>query len=73
MAGHESYNAIVRLECLAQHWFLSREDAREKVETWRREYNEARPHGAIGDQPPMAMLPWLKTSSLADQPPGFHT
>ena len=51
----QSYNAIVRMECLGQHWFLGLDDAREKVETWRREYNEVRPHGAIGDRPPIAM------------------
>ncbi len=69
----ESYNAIVRMECLGQHWFLSLEDAREKVETWRREYNEVRPHGAIGDRPPNAMLPWPGTAFRAVQPLGILT
>jgi putative transposase len=67
----ESYNAIVRMECLGQHWFLSLDDAREKLEVWRRDYNEVRPHGAIGDRPPMAMIPWLGTASRAVQPPGI--
>lgn len=39
----ESFNARFRLECLNEHWFLSMEDAREKVEAWRRDYNECRP------------------------------
>jgi putative transposase len=30
--------------------------ARRKVEDWRVEYTEVRPHGAIGDRPPMALL-----------------
>lgn len=38
----ESFNASVRLECLGQHWFLDLDDARKKVEDWRRFYNEAR-------------------------------
>jgi putative transposase len=37
----ESFNASVRLECLGQHWFLDLDDARKKVEDWRRFYNEA--------------------------------
>jgi putative transposase len=45
----ESFNATVRLECLGRHWFLDLDDAREKVEKWRAEYNEVRPHCAIGD------------------------
>ncbi len=31
----ESFNARFRLECLNEHWFLSLEDAKEKVEEWR--------------------------------------
>lgn len=69
----ESYNAIVRMECLGLHWFLDLEDAQEKVETWRQEYNEVRPHGAIGDRPPNGVLPWPGTASRAVQPPGILT
>lgn len=69
----ESFNAIVRMDCLAQHWFLGLDVARGKVETWRREYNGVRPHGAIGDRPPIAMLPRLGTASRAVQPPGILT
>ena len=52
----ESFNATVRLECLGRHWFLDLDDARQKVEEWRIEYNEVRPHSAIGDRPPMALI-----------------
>jgi putative transposase len=31
---------------------LSLEDARGKIEAWRRHYNESRPHTALGDVPP---------------------
>jgi putative transposase len=37
----ESFNATVRLECLGRHWFLDLDDAREKVEEWRTDYNAA--------------------------------
>ena len=46
----ESFNATVRLECLGRHWFPDLDDAREKVEEWRIEYNKVRPHSAIGDR-----------------------
>ncbi|NIM96807.1 MAG: IS3 family transposase [candidate division Zixibacteria bacterium] len=48
----ESFNARFRLECLNEHWFLSLEDAREKIEVWRRDYNETRPHSSLGNVSP---------------------
>jgi putative transposase len=36
----ESFNATVRLQRLGQHWLLDLDDARDKVEEWRIEYNE---------------------------------
>ncbi|WP_165253405.1 integrase core domain-containing protein [Paludisphaera soli] len=44
----ESFNGRVREECLNQSYFTSLEDARERVESWRVEYNERRPHSALG-------------------------
>lgn len=52
----EAFNGRLRAECLNMHWFLSVADAREKLECWRRDYNEVRPHGAIGNKPPAALL-----------------
>lgn len=51
----ESFNGKFRAECLNTHWFLSLEDAREKMEAWRRDYNEVRPHSAIGNKPPIEL------------------
>ena len=48
----ESFNARFRLECLNEHWFLTLEDARQKIEAWRRDYNENRPHSSLGNVPP---------------------
>jgi putative transposase len=48
----ESLNGSFRDECLNVHWFLSLEDARQKIETWRRDYNEFRPHSSLGGIPP---------------------
>ncbi len=44
----ESFNGRFRDECLNTHWFLSLEDARAKIEAWRRDYNETRPHTSLG-------------------------
>ena len=51
----EAFNGRFRAECLNAHWFLSLADAQKKVEDWRRYYNEERPHGAIGNRPPILL------------------
>jgi len=51
----EAFNSLFRAECLNTHWFMSLADAREKMEDWRRYYNEERPHGAIGQKPPITL------------------
>jgi putative transposase len=43
----ESFNGRLRQECLNEHWFMSLADAQGKIETWRRHYNESRPHSAL--------------------------
>jgi putative transposase len=43
----ESFNGRFREECLSTHWFLSLEDAKNKIEAWRQEYNESRPHMSL--------------------------
>ena len=48
----ESFNGRLREECLNANWFLSLEDAQAKIEAWRRDYNESRPHTALGHVPP---------------------
>ena len=51
----EAFNSRVRAECMNANWFLTLADAREKLEAWRRYYNEDRPHGAIGNKPPISL------------------
>lgn len=48
----ESFNGKLRDECLNEHWFLSITDARSKIEQWRREYNEERPHSSLNNLTP---------------------
>jgi putative transposase len=52
----ESFNARLRAECLNESWFLSLNDARDKIEGWRRHYNTERPHGALGDLSPKEFM-----------------
>ena len=48
----ESFNRSFRDECLNLHWFLSLQEAQEKIEAWRQEYNESRPHKALNHLSP---------------------
>lgn len=48
----ESVNGRFRDECLNEHWFLSMRHAKEGIAAWRQEYNEERPHSALGYQTP---------------------
>jgi putative transposase len=51
--GHiESFNGTFRDECLNTHWFTTLGDAKQIIEGWRREYNESRPHRALGERTP---------------------
>ena len=52
----ESFNGKFRTECLNAHWFMSLDDARRKCEAWRRDYNEERPHSAIGNKAPIELI-----------------
>ena len=44
----ESFNGRLRQECLNANWFLSLEDAKTKIEAWRKDYNENRPYSSLG-------------------------
>ena len=44
----ESFNGKFRDECLSLEWFRSRAEAKVIIETWRRHYNEVRPHSSLG-------------------------
>lgn len=61
----ESFNGKFRAECLNQHWFMSLDDAVRKCEAWRRDYNEVRPHSAIGNKTPISLV----NRSAAHGPP----
>lgn len=44
----ESMNGKFREECLSETWFTSMRHVRERIATWRDDYNRVRPHKALG-------------------------
>jgi putative transposase len=52
----ESFNGRFREECLNTHWFESIEDAKEKIDRWRWDYNELRPHLSLKGLTPREYL-----------------
>jgi putative transposase len=56
----ERFNGRFRQECLNQHWFLSMEDAISKIEEWRKDYNQVRPHSSLRGKAPEEFLAALK-------------
>lgn len=56
----ESFNGKFRDECLNEHWFTSIEHAKALIATWRRDYNEVRPHSAIGNRTPAEFAETLR-------------
>ena len=48
----EAFNSRLRQECLNASWFLSMDDARARINNWRSDYNENRPHSSLGNLTP---------------------
>jgi putative transposase len=48
----ESFNGRLRDECLNENWFCSLAEARGTIEAWRQDYNQCRPHSALGYRTP---------------------
>ena len=68
----ESFNGKMRDECLNEHWFLSLGEARETIEAWRRDYNEVRPHTALGNRTPQEFtgaVAALRSPTAPSEPP----
>ena len=47
---------MARDECLNDNWFVNLFDARKTIEEWRRDYNEERPHSALGYLTPVEFV-----------------
>ena len=56
----ESFNGRLRQECLSEHWFISLQDAQDKIEPWRTQHNEPKPHSALN---------WMSPNEFARSSP----
>lgn len=65
----ESFNGKFRDECLNEHWFTSIEHAKTLIAIWRRDYNEIRPHSAIGDRTPAEFAQTLREQGALSKKP----
>jgi putative transposase len=63
----ETFNGSLRDECLNLHWFETLAEARKEIEAWRRDYNESRPHMALGQRTPQE---YRSLTSLSRLPEG---
>jgi len=57
----ESFNGKLRDELLNAELFMGLLDARQKLEAWRRDYNQNRPHSSIGDLTPVEFANQIRT------------
>jgi len=74
----ESFNGRLRDECLNVEVFFTIADVRQKLERWRKDYNQVRPHSALDDQSPQTFAAtWMQnsarasTTSPANNPPAW--
>jgi putative transposase len=61
----ETFNGSLRDECLNIHWFETIAEAQRLIEAWRIEYNESRPHMALGNK---STVEYLLLASSSPQP-----
>ena len=61
----ESFNGKLRDECLNETLFSSLVEARETLEAWQEDYNNQRPHSALGNLTPMEFAQKTMMDKLA--------
>ena len=64
----ESFNGRFRDECLNANVFVSLHDARQKIEKWRIDDNEHRPHGSLGNLTPREYVEQAVKTGLQEAP-----
>jgi putative transposase len=60
----ESFNGRLRDECLNSEWFSTLREAQQIIEKWREDYNQQRPHSALGNLPPSVWIEQNKAKEL---------
>lgn len=64
----ESFNSKLRDELLNGEIFYSLKEARIIIESWRRHYNEVRPHSSLGYRPPAPAVLFHERPAAQPQP-----
>jgi putative transposase len=59
---------LPKAECLNLHWFATMAEAKAVIEAWRQDYNESRPHMALGHRTPQEYLLGTDLSGSATGP-----
>jgi len=68
----ESFNAILRRECLNRELFYGVLEARVKTEAWRQHYNHRRPHSSLGYRTPVQFRDGVRVPLLERGRPSTH-
>jgi len=63
----ESFNGRLRDECLNVEQFASVADAQAKIEAWRVDYNQRRPHGSLGHLTPTEFIEQRQAIRVAEE------
>lgn len=61
----ESFNGKLRDELINREVFATLLEAKSLIETWRRQYNQVRPHSSLGYRPPAPQAIQLQRAALA--------
>jgi putative transposase len=65
----ESFNGRLRDECLNVEVFFALTDVRDKLERWRQDYNQVRPHSSLRDSAPaLFAAQWAETAAHGPEP-----
>jgi putative transposase len=62
----EAFNGRLRDECLNVHQFASIVDAHAKIEAWRIDYNQRRPHSSLGHLTPNEFARQRQATQIAE-------
>ncbi len=62
----EAFNGRLRDECLNVHQFASITDAQAKIEAWRIDYNQRRPHSSLGHLTPNEFIRQRQVTRAAE-------
>jgi len=68
----ESFNAILRRECLNRDLFYGILEARVKTKAWRQRYNNRRPHSSLGYRTPVQFRDGVRVPLLEHGRPSTH-